>query len=327
MIEPPIQTPIQATKLQLANAIRTWDRFFFAPFAALPLAVFRIVFGSTIAIMYLLRFANWRFYFTDEGYIPASRAMEAIAEFYRPDWPIFPSTPTAAWFSQLALLVVLVSLVIGFFPRISALIAFGLHLALIQRNVAIVYGGDLVTTFFLFGMIFSDSGRALSVMSLWRRRTESVAGERADLFSTFGVRLIQLQLCIIYGYSGMEKLKGASWWDGTAVWAVIGNHQLMMFDTSWLRRFPLMIAAATLSSVLFEIYFPVLVWLKPLRKWMLIVGFTMHALIALTVGLVFFSMVMISAYLLFIDDETYRLLYRLIGRRFNLRQLEKRPGL
>jgi hypothetical protein len=87
----------------------------------------------------------------------------------------------------------------------------------------------------------------------------------------------------------------------------------MMFDSSWIKHFPLLIAGATFSTVLFEVYFPVLVWFKPLRKWVLAVGCALHAGIGLSVGLVFFSFAMVSTYVVFLEPEWLKEKARRLG--------------
>jgi hypothetical protein len=120
------------------------------------------------------------------------------------------------------------------------------------------------------------------------------------------VRLMQIQLCVIYVYTGMEKLKGHPWWKGSAVWGVLGNHQMMLFDLSFLQQWPLIIAAMTHLTLIFEIYFAVLVWIRPLRNYVLLFGLAFHAMIGFSMGLFFFSAGMMSAYVLFADPNWLR---------------------
>ncbi len=287
----------------LRALIGAWDRFFFAPLPMLPVAVFRVVFSATLFVMYSFRFVDWRFYFTDDGYLSGDKALEVLPDVLRPVFAWYPVSDFAAWSLHLLFLCALASLALGIFGRLSAFLALVLHLAFMQRNYAIVYGADIVATFFLFALVVMDNSRRLSVLNLVRKAKDSAPSQVNEVFSTVGVRLAQLQLCIIYGYTGLEKLKGPSWWDGTAVWAVLGNQQIMMFDATWMKHFPLLIAAATHATVLWEIYFPALVWIRPVRKWVLAFGVLLHGLIALSVGLIFFSLIMVSGYFLFADAK------------------------
>lgn len=284
-----------------------WSRFFFSPQPLFPVSVFRILFGLNLVVMYLLRAMDWRFYFTDAGFVPGEQALEILPEFFRPSLALYPASPAQALALNLVLLASALFLTIGYKARAAAIVAFVAHTSLMQRNYAIVYGADIVSTFFLFSLCFCESDRYLSLRAfLAGGRLRAVPGEISGLFSQVGLRLLQIQVCVIYGYTGLEKLKGPSWWDGSAVWAVLGNSQIMLFDTNWLKHVPLMIVAMTFSTVLWEVYFPVLVWIKPLRPWVLAFGAVLHVMIALSVGLIFFSTAMMSTYVAFLDAEVMR---------------------
>lgn len=293
-----------------------WNRFFFAPIDLLPLGVFRSAFVGIVFLKDFIRALDWRFYFTNDGLIGASDALAVLPEFYRPILELYPTTPLFAFLLQIVYLATLLLLMIGYGGRITAVTALTLHLAFLQRNYSIVYGADIITSFFLFGLALAKSDHAFSL----RRWLESRGDreQRVKLFagggwssldsmlSTMGVRLIQIQLCVIYGYTGLEKLKGPSWWDGTAVWAVLGNKQLMMLDASWLKEVPILIALMTFTPVIFEIYFPVLVWLKKVRPWLFLYGCLFHVLIGVFVGLYFFSALMMAVYLIYLSEDGLR---------------------
>lgn len=286
----------------IKKVILGWDRFFFMPVSEIQVACFRIVFGAVALALYSLRAMNWRFFFTDQGIVPGKDALELVFEFMRPTFSWFPISDAGVLLGQAALIVAIFMLMIGIFSRMAALIAFVLHVAFLHRNYLIGYGADFVATFMFFSLIFIESDRCLSLRRRLFRVPPMVNSSLSHLCSSVGVRILQIQMCLIYGYTGLEKVKGPSWWDGTAVWAVFGNPQLFLFDLSWLKNFPLVIAGLTFLTVLFEVYFPVLVWFRQTRGWLLLLGIFLHAGIAGTIGLVFFSAVMVSSYVLFVDS-------------------------
>jgi len=77
-----------------------------------------------------------------------------------------------------------------------------------------------------------------------------------------------------------------------------------------LRHAPAAVAALSSFVVLWEIYFPVLVWNKALKPWVLGTGVALHAFIGSVMSLPFFSWFMVAAYALFVDP---RRLERLLG--------------
>jgi hypothetical protein len=292
-------------KQLVADAVKAWDRFFFSPVSPLPLGVFRFFFGANLLAMNLFRIPDWRFYFTDVGFVKAHEAQEILPEFYRPMITWFPTNDVLTLGFHVALIVAALCLMLGIWGRVAALVTLFFHLAFMQRNFSIVYGADLVSNFFLFGLLLSDNSRAFSVMS-WLGKNRAPMSQLNSHLTSIGVRLVQIQLCVIYAYTGLEKLKGPSWWEGTAVWAVFGNQQIMMLDMSWLKSVPLVIPLMTFSTLIFEVYFPFLVWIQKTRKWTLAFGVMFHTMIALTVGLFMFSGAMLSAYFVFADPNWLR---------------------
>lgn len=280
-----------------------WDRFFFDFSAPVSLAVFRIFFGLTLLLNVVLRMLHTDFYFSDAGGVPASAANEMLPDFFRPAVTWFPETVAGAWAVQIIMVVGLLVLITGVVgrigSRITAVILLACHLALMQRNISIVYGADIVTSFWLFGLCFTDSTERLS----WRANSLPVSPPWSRILTSVGLRLLQIQLCVIYMYTGFEKLKGGDWWDQTAVWKVLGNEQLMLADLSFLRSVPLVIGLATWGTVLFEVYAPALFWSRAHRKWALLAGWLLHIGIAFTMGLFIFSLTMMSCYFLFIDSR------------------------
>lgn len=146
----------------------------------------------------------------------------------------------------------------------------------------------------------------LSFLSLFRRL--SAGFPKPDWRRVTGsmfYRICQLQVCLIYGFAGLDKVKGSSWWRGDAIWMIFANTQRATVDLSWLGHFPAVLAFMTYATLFFEVYFPVIVWFRPVgRAIALGFGLLMHCGIALTMGLVSFSSLMVSTYSLFLDADT-----------------------
>lgn len=291
------------------DMMSAWSRFFFDPISTLPLGAFRFLFGLNALVMYSIRQKDWRFYFTNEGFVQAQDATTTLPEFFHSPLAWVPQSDGLTLALHIVFLVATFFLCVGLFGRIAAFVGMVLHVVFMQRNYGIVYGADIISAFLFFYLALTDNDRSFSLRALlgWVRKP---MGDLNQMLTTVGVRLLQIQICIVYGYTGLEKMKGPSWWDGTAVWAVLGNRQLMMFDSSWLREIPLVIVVATFTTLLFEIYFPVLVWLKSTRRWLLLFGIALHAGIAVSVGLVFFSVAMVSTYFVYIPAESLEEVFR-----------------
>jgi len=204
-------------------------------------------------------------------------------------------------------------MVLGVANRLLAAIAFALHLVFLQRNPSVIFGADVVATFWLFYLVLADSNKQLKWVHYFLNKRKGLVSERVnkgDWLGTVSLRFIQIQLCIIYIFSGLEKLKGRSWWEGTAIWEALSFYDFTLIDFSFLLSLPLLAAFLVVCTVLFEVYFPVLVWVPKLRKTILIIGLCFHSGIGFCLNIYFFSLIMLSPYVLFIRPDTLRRIFR-----------------
>jgi len=289
-------------KAAALGAWQGWTKFWFAPVSLFNLAVFRIVFCGTLFLMYLSRQSDVTLYFTDLGILPKSMSSSVMLEFYRPLIHFtFWSDAWVPWVHGFFVLSLLL-LCLGIGGRALGLIATFLHISFLQRNYSIAFGADQISVLFLFYLSMTQSCEKLSLA----KKIRHAEGVSSDAFSSMGYRLIQVQLCVIYAFSGFEKLKGSSWWDGTAIWTVLANTQMVTADLTWLRHVPILIAVISFSTIVFEIYFTPLVWNLHTRKYILGLGVLFHTGIAVLMALYSFGFVMIAPYLLFLNQETVK---------------------
>ncbi len=298
-------------KKVLASLADSWGRFWFSPVSLLNLAAFRIVLLSTFFFLYLNRQFDLQLFYSENGMLPKKLALAVIPEFYRAPfllalWP----DEMLSWVHGLYVgLLLLWALGLSFRPL--AILTWLLHIAFLQRNYSVAFGADLIGGIFMFYLAFTQSCARLSLRSIVFKNLRLLPKVESDIFTSMFYRIIQIQLCVIYGYTGFEKLKGSTWWDGTALWNIFANSQMVIADFSWMKHFPIAIAVLSFSSVLFEIYFPVLVWFKGTRRSILIFGFAFHLGIGMLMALHSFSLVMLAPYLLFLNEDQVRNVLRL----------------
>jgi len=300
----------------LNKCLKTWDHFWFAPQKLINLALMRILLIGTMLHLYFLR--SWNIeYFTDKSFMPRALAIESIDQFMRPSfaWFFWPDSWAGSVHGIYVVLLLLLFLGIG--GRAVALAAWVLHMGFLERNYAAVFGADVIAGVFLFYLAFTDSCARLSVLNLFK--LNKPVRLESDFVSSMMMRMMQFQICIIYAYTGFEKLKGMSWWDGTALWSVLANPQMVEYDWTFLRHIPVVIAIGSFVSILFEIYFPAAMLNPRLRYGWLLLGVVFHLSIGLLMGLMHFSLVMISTYFLFISPEILERAVTAIKIRLRLR--------
>jgi hypothetical protein len=279
---------------------KVWDYFWFSPQNLLGLALMRITLCGTMFYLYFIRMFNLHYY-NDASWIPKSLALDVMPEFYKPMflWCFWPDSMN--FLVHLLLIIFLGLLTLGIGGRWLMWLTWIINAGFIQRNYAVNFGADIIAALFLFYMSFTQSCERLSFWNFLTRKNVQI--KKSDVLSSLMIRMMQVQICVIYAYTGWEKLKGGSWWDGTALWSILANPQMTTMDYSFLRGIPWIIPILAYLTILFEIYFPVLVSWNKTRYSVLILGFLFHSGIAIFMGLWPFAAVMVSTYFLFIEAD------------------------
>ena len=288
--------------------IQQWDSFWFKPVDTISLACFRFCFCSVLLVMYLIRFFDIRMFFYENGLLSSAGAKTIYKMYAKNSFSFIISSDALLYICYLSFIIALLLMALGVGGRLVALIAFVLHLVFLQRNPSIIFGADVIATFWLFYLVFAQSNKQVKWAHYFLHKRKGLISDRSekgDWLNTMSLRFIQIQLCIIYMFSGLEKLKGSSWWEGTAIWEALSFYDFTLIDFSFLLSFPVLVGLIAVFTVLFEIYFPVLVWTK-LRKTFLILGVFFHIGIAISLNIYFFAFIILSAYMAFIPPNALR---------------------
>ena len=181
----------------------------------------------------------------------------------------------------------LLSLALGLHTRLSAFLAWGLHLSLVTSASASYYGVDQLANTFLFYLFLFPSGRA------WTFESRPASSRLEKTIPIGCLRVMQVHLCVIYLAAGLDKAMGRQWWNGEAIWQAVSQPAFNTFDLGWLARsswIPMLAGWGTLGV---EIGYAFLIWPRSTRKMWCIATIGLHLGTVLFMGLVFFSSVMI----------------------------------
>lgn len=241
--------------------------------------------------------------------------------------------PTSMAAIHAGVLVLILLFTIGLFTRVTSVLVWIATVCYIHRTQQILFGMDTMMNIILFYLMIGNSGAALSIDRLIARYRASRASllrsggidanTRAFLAcpppsssAGLGLRLIQIHFCFIYMAAGLSKLKGAAWWEGKAFWDVIANPEFTLMPYSfyekglqWMvtnKAFYYTVTIITCWFTLFiEIGAPFLLWTR-LRWFMILSATTMHAIIAVLMGLNLFELLMIIMLVAFFPDRVVR---------------------
>ena len=126
-----------------------------------------------------------------------------------------------------------------------------------------------------------------------------------NLITNTAFLMAQLQICILYLVAGMSKLMGDEWLAGEAFYYTLNfaffSQQALV---NQLFKSDLALYFSNYLALGYQLTFAVLIWIKPVKKWLLFVGAGMHVGIIVLNGLVDFGLIMLASYLLFIDNST-----------------------
>jgi hypothetical protein len=205
----------------------------------------------------------------------------------------------AAWAS---LLVAGCSLVIGFASRASAITAWFVHLCVAKSGDFVSYGMDNFMTIGLFYLMLSPLPDRFSID--WRLRD---LRSQDPQFLGFWRRVLQLHLCIIYFFSGLSKCLGSGWWNGSSVWRALIRPPFNEINPEILVTFKHVFPLAGILVCLLEFGYPFLIWSTKTRKIWLISVCGMHVVIAVTMGMYLFSLIMIVLNMAAFGPSLFRL--------------------
>jgi predicted DCC family thiol-disulfide oxidoreductase YuxK len=293
-----------------AKLSEVWWQIWFQPSATAPLELARIGIGAALFCHYALATPYLSDFWGDTGWMPR----KLLAEEY--DSPLIQSLLfyfTASWqlvaFFSLFLACCL-ALLLGWRTRYVKWIVLIGQISFDHRNPIFFYGVDKILAGLLLILCLAPIGRALSL----DRVREIRAAKRADLTATVPlfrsewtgacIRLMQIQMAVLFFYSAISKTGGEDWRGGDAVWTVFTTDEhyqplvlSVLASQYWL------VNVATYGTVFIEIAYTFLIWQRLTRPWLLAGALFLHSQFAVLMGLFYFSFVMMMGHMSFVRPE------------------------
>lgn len=277
-----------------------WVRFWHRPVRGELLGFTRILFAAALLTEQLTQFLphlDWLF--GPDGFAPEEFGDDVLLPrwrwsvvFFRTDNMAVIVPAFCAWVAVTA------ALLVGWRSRAAAILTWFATYCFQNRSFLTLNGGDDVLMIGLFLLMITPCGCALSLDR--RRLVRKAAAEGREpppaFIPPWPVRLFQIQLCVLYLATGIAKIPGDTWWDGTSVHYVLLDPIMTRWPATHF-HLPLWITAPlTWSTIAFEVLFPLLVFWRRTRYWTLLFGVAFHLGIYLTVEVGWFSFYTLCMY-------------------------------
>lgn len=299
--------PVIRYPLRLARSLaELWNEFWYTPADPTLMGLLRILTG----LMLLYTHAVWGLAL-DDFFGPSSWLNPELVRSLQRDqfaysfWTWVPAG--SAWLAHGSSLVILGLFTVGLWTSLTSVLALIVAISYAQRVPAALFGLDQINVMLTLYLTIGRAGQALSIdrWIAWQRGDDS-SGPMPSVAANLGQRLIQVHMCVIYFFAGISKLQGPAWWSGEAMWLAFANLEYQSTDMTWLAWHPWLLNVITYTTVLWEMFFCVLIW-KPLaRPLILAAAVLLHLGIGLCLGMWTFGLIMLVGCASFLPNEAVR---------------------
>ena len=315
--------------------------FFFSFESPRMLALVRIVLGLALLYDGLSHWRNAIELFSTFG--PAMPVFVQEAEVGRPT-PIFADrggtpkivrvkrmlpipvlTPEWAVIAHTFLVVSMLSVTLGWHSRTSLVAAFVVALWLWPLDLSSsIAKHTVIALHLLLLLVFSQCGAVWSLDAL----ADANRNNFCRLSSAGPRRLMQILVCCIYFGATLTKIKTPTFANGDLLtFSFLDDHWGSGRIGLWLSTVPFLTLGLSKATLLFELLFPFLVWVRRCRLPLVGLAFGVHAAMGLLLHLKTFSPIMFAALLAFIEERDLVLLARAIRDPFRRVLIEGAGGV
>lgn len=292
------------------SKIEKWNKFWFDPTSPTPMGLFRIALGLVVLQCLLIHlWPDWYLYFSDHSIIPIDSMITHYwvngTDHYFDLMLLLPPGDQPKIIFFWVVVVAAVFMTLGLFTRTSTTIVFLGLLSLDSHFQLNQNAGDNFVRIACLLTAFSQAGKAFSLDNLIKSLREDwrVTGFRPPLSAPWAQRMFMVQLAVVYYHTWICKMMGERWNDGTAVYYATRYDDIIRFPVPFLFDNLLVCQILTWGTLVIEFALFTLIWVKPLRYWVILAGLSLHLGIEYSMNLPMFEWMFIFSYLTFIYPE------------------------
>jgi hypothetical protein len=199
------------------------------------------------------------------------------------------------------------------------LTALGVFICLeIQQRLChtVLNGGDNLFKFVVLYMVFINSYEYFVI-----KKSAKIKSGLSNLVSNLAAYSICIHLCLVYFISAIHKIHADVWFNGVANYYILSSERFRgtPYNTS-LARSGLFVTLTTYFTILVELFYPVLIWLKKTRILMIIAALVLHIGIYIFMMIYDFQIVFMVIQGFFIPDKIWLTWYTNFRKRIKFRR-------
>ena len=218
-----------------------------------------------------------------------------------------PSEGAVTWLFAAAMLASL-ALILGAFSRWPAVLLWVFAVSVDYRAQMMTSGADQLLRCFLFLLMISPITKAWSVDCWWRRRSGRTL-RAGGWVPRYGLVLMQLQVFVIYYQTVWIKLPDHYWRNGELISYFMMSMYSRFPSPAW-AEWELLSSVLTYATIGIELAVPWLLWSRRGRWAGFVLGWGLHASIAVVSILHLFSAAIMSTYFCYLERHNFERLAR-----------------
>lgn len=251
-----------------------------APFSTIPLGIFRIAYGLILLGVVFQLYAHKELIYDDVPFLKPAQLNIKLPLFF--------------W------LLNTLFLILGWLTRWVSVANFVFSLCLVYPLREFSYAFDTVMLSINAWMMIAPIGKRFSVDSTWRQAYQT------HVPSFYSYLLLTTAVVWVYVDAGVQKLLSPLWREGIAFWRYASNPAISRLNSQWFLDNRWLCYAINYGVMVFQLSFPLLLFIKPLRWYLIFLGLSMHVGILIFFPIPLFSLTEIFLYLFLVPSSFWQ---------------------